>query len=43
MENFFSQFKKECFHLYSFRKAIEIKFAMLKYIQFYNHQRFQKN
>ncbi|MDA2190720.1 IS3 family transposase [Bacillus cereus] len=42
MENFFSHFKAECFHLYSFRKADEVKFAVRKYIHFYNHQRFQK-
>ncbi|MCU5657409.1 MULTISPECIES: IS3 family transposase [Bacillus] len=41
-ENFFSHFKAECFHLYSFRKANAIKLAMHKYINFYNHQRFQK-
>ncbi|WP_396022397.1 IS3 family transposase, partial [Bacillus cereus group sp. BfR-BA-01383] len=39
---FFSHFKAECFHLYSFRKADEVKFAVRKYIHFYNHQRFQK-
>ncbi|TBX82495.1 hypothetical protein E0M25_02740 [Bacillus mycoides] len=43
MENFFSPFKAECFHLYSFRKANKVKFAVLKYINFYNHQRFQRN
>ncbi|WP_338405848.1 IS3 family transposase [Bacillus pseudomycoides] len=42
IENFFSHFKSECFHLYSFRKADEVKLAVRKYIQFYNHQRFQK-
>ncbi|WP_144489459.1 IS3 family transposase [Bacillus thuringiensis] len=43
MENFFNYFKAEYFHLYSFRKVIEIKLAMRKYIHFYDHQRFQKN
>ncbi|WP_425265913.1 IS3 family transposase [Anoxybacillus pushchinoensis] len=43
MENFFSHFKEECFHLYSFRTAEEVKDAVHKYIRFYNHQRFQKN
>lgn len=42
MENFFSHFKAECFHLYSFRTAEEVKDAVHKYIRFYNHQRFQK-
>ncbi|WP_140164424.1 IS3 family transposase [Bacillus thuringiensis] len=42
MENFFSHFKAECFHLTSFRKANEVKLAVRKYIHFYNHQRFQK-
>ncbi|QWH64007.1 IS3 family transposase (plasmid) [Bacillus mycoides] len=42
MENFFSHFKAECFHLYSFRKANEVKLAVRKYMHFYNHQRFQK-
>ncbi|QWH64222.1 IS3 family transposase (plasmid) [Bacillus mycoides] len=42
MENFFSHFKSECFHLYSFRKANEVKLAVRKYMYFYNHQRFQK-
>ncbi|AIK36863.1 integrase core domain protein [Bacillus pseudomycoides] len=42
IENFFSHFKSECFHLYSFHKADEVKFAVRKYIHFYNHQRFQK-
>ncbi|WP_420359260.1 IS3 family transposase [Bacillus mycoides] len=42
IENLFSHFKSECFHLYSFRKADEVNIAMRKYIQFYNHQRFQK-
>ncbi|QPW48793.1 IS3 family transposase [Bacillus thuringiensis] len=28
MENFFSHFKAECFHLYSFRKVDEVKFAV---------------
>ncbi|MGG3898045.1 IS3 family transposase, partial [Aeribacillus composti] len=41
-ENFFSHFKAECFHLYSFHKAEEVKDAVHKYIRFYNHQRFQK-
>ncbi|MCG5024185.1 IS3 family transposase [Anoxybacillus flavithermus] len=39
MENFFSHFKAECFHLYSFRTAEEVKDAVH---QFYNHERFQK-
>ncbi|PET49682.1 hypothetical protein CN429_07105 [Bacillus cereus] len=42
MENFFSHFKTECFHLTSFRKANEVKLAVRKYIYFYNHQRFQR-
>ncbi|PEZ86227.1 hypothetical protein CN374_21985 [Bacillus cereus] len=42
VENFCSQFKAKCFHLYSFHKANEVKPAVLKYIQFYNHQRSQK-
>ncbi|WP_408007392.1 IS3 family transposase [Pseudalkalibacillus sp. A8] len=42
MENFFSHFKTECFHLYSFRTSEEVKFAVHQYIRFYNHQRFQK-
>ncbi|MBY6267224.1 IS3 family transposase, partial [Parageobacillus thermoglucosidasius] len=42
MEDFFSHFKAECFHLYSFRTAEEVKDAVHKYIRFYNHQRFQK-
>nr|WP_256703118.1 IS3 family transposase [Bacillus cereus] len=29
-------------HIYSFRKADKVKFAVCKYIHFYNHQRFQK-
>ncbi|HFF3743233.1 TPA: IS3 family transposase [Bacillus cereus] len=32
MENFFSHFKIECFHLISFRKVHEVKLAMRKYI-----------
>jgi putative transposase len=42
MENFFSHFKAECFNLYSFRTAEEVKNAVKKYIRFYNHQRFQE-
>ncbi|WP_263492206.1 IS3 family transposase [Bacillus sp. RAR_GA_16] len=42
MENFFSHFKAECFHLTSFRTSEEVKNAVHKYILFYNHQRFQK-
>ncbi|RAN74124.1 IS3 family transposase [Bacillus sp. SRB_331] len=42
MENFFNHFKSECFHLSSFRTSDEAKFAVHKYIRFYNHQRFQK-
>ncbi|PFX85637.1 hypothetical protein COL40_20650 [Bacillus toyonensis] len=42
IENFFSHFKSECFHLYSFRKADEVKVAVRKYMHFYNYQRFQK-
>ncbi|WP_407649688.1 IS3 family transposase [Thermaerobacillus caldiproteolyticus] len=42
MENFFSHFKTECFHLHSFRTAEEVKDAVHQYIRFYNHQRFQK-
>ncbi|PEL17704.1 IS3 family transposase, partial [Bacillus toyonensis] len=34
MENFFSHFKTECFHLTSFRKADEVKLAVRKYIYF---------
>ncbi|MFS0591807.1 IS3 family transposase [Cytobacillus horneckiae] len=39
-ENFFSHFKSECFNLYSFRSAAEVKIAVQQYIRFYNHQRF---
>ncbi|MED4718804.1 IS3 family transposase [Bacillus badius] len=42
MESFFSHFKSECFNLYFFRSAAEVKFAVQQYIRFYNHQRFQK-
>jgi transposase InsO family protein len=42
MENFFSHFKSECFYLYSFKTAEEVRDAVKKYIRFYNHQRFQK-
>lgn len=42
MENFFSHFKAECFHLCSFCTAEEVKLAVKRYIQFYNHQRFQE-
>ncbi|WP_244404781.1 IS3 family transposase [Saccharococcus caldoxylosilyticus] len=42
MENFFSHFKAECFNLYSFRTAEEVKDAVHKYIRFYNHQSFRK-
>ncbi|MDR4282630.1 IS3 family transposase, partial [Bacillus thuringiensis] len=42
MENFFSHFKAECFNLSSFRSVEEVKFAVHKYIHFYNHHRFQK-
>jgi hypothetical protein len=42
MENFFSHFKAEFFHLYSFRTAEEVKEAVRQYIHFYNHHRFQK-
>jgi putative transposase len=42
MENFFSHFKSECFHLYTFKTSEEVKFAVHQYIRFYNHQRFQK-
>ncbi|MGH0515855.1 IS3 family transposase [Bacillus cereus] len=42
IERFFSHLKSECFHLYSFRTADEVMFAVRKYIPFYNHQRFQK-
>ncbi len=42
IENFFSHFKSECFNLFSFRSAEEVKQAVQKYIRFYNHQRFQK-
>ncbi|PGU81174.1 hypothetical protein COD76_14665 [Bacillus cereus] len=30
MENFFSHFKTECFHLHSFSKANEVKLAVRK-------------
>lgn len=43
MENFFSHFKSECFHLHSFHTVDEVKTAVQQYIRFYNHQRFQKN
>ncbi|OEF95966.1 integrase, partial [Vulcanibacillus modesticaldus] len=42
MENFFSHFKAECFHLYSFRTTEEVKNAVKRYIRFYNHHRFQE-
>jgi transposase InsO family protein len=42
MENLFSHFKIECFYLYSFRTAEEVKDAVNRYIRFYSHQRFQK-
>ncbi len=42
IESFFSHFKSECFHLYSSHTADEVKFAVRKYIHFYNYQRFQK-
>lgn len=42
IESFFSHFKSEYFNLYSFRTAADVKFAVQKYIRFYNHQRFQK-
>ncbi|WP_026585320.1 IS3 family transposase [Bacillus sp. J33] len=42
MENFFSHFKTECFYLYSFKTAQEVKDALKKYMRFYNHGRFQK-
>nr|WP_242061807.1 IS3 family transposase [Cytobacillus firmus] len=42
MENFFSHFKTECFYLYSFKTAQEVKDALNQYMRFYNHQRFQK-
>ncbi|HDR4594927.1 TPA: IS3 family transposase [Bacillus cereus] len=42
IESFFSHFKSECFYLHSFHTADEVKFAVRKYIHFYNHQRFQK-
>ncbi len=42
MENFFSHFKSECFHLHSFHTIDEVKTAVQRYIRFYNHQRFQK-
>ncbi|GIM45650.1 transposase [Collibacillus ludicampi] len=35
MENFFSHFKSECFHLYSFRTVEEVKVAVQRYIRFY--------
>ncbi len=41
MENFFSHFKAECFHLYSFKSTDEVKHAVKRYIHFYNHRRFQ--
>jgi putative transposase len=42
MENFFSHFKADCFHLYSFRTVEEVKDAIHKYIRFDHHQRFHK-
>ena len=36
------KFKKKAVDLYSFHKAGEVRFALHKYILFYNHQRFQK-
>lgn len=42
IESFFSHFKSECFHLYSFRTVEEVKHAVKRYIYFYNHQRFQQ-
>ncbi|WP_416367286.1 IS3 family transposase [Paenibacillus sanfengchensis] len=41
MENFFSHFKTECFHLHSFHSAKQVKHAAQQYIRFYNHARFQ--
>ncbi|WP_407675604.1 IS3 family transposase [Peribacillus glennii] len=42
MENLFSHFKSECFHLYSHQTAEEVKDAVRRYIRFYNYQRFQE-
>ncbi|WP_412679318.1 IS3 family transposase [Brevibacillus centrosporus] len=42
MANFFSHFKSECFNRYTFRTSKEVKYAVKRYIQFYNLQRFQQ-
>ncbi|HDR7795101.1 TPA: IS3 family transposase [Bacillus luti] len=42
IEKFFSHFKSESFHLYSFSKADEVKIVVRKYMHFYNYQKFQK-
>lgn len=42
IENFFSHFKSECFNLSSFRCDTDVRFAIQQYIDFYNHERFQK-
>ncbi|WP_376701749.1 IS3 family transposase [Anoxybacteroides rupiense] len=40
MEHFFLHFKAECFRLYAFRTAEEVKDAVHQSICFYNPQRF---
>jgi transposase InsO family protein len=42
IESFFSHFKSECFYLYKFQTANEVKNAVHQYINFYNHERFQR-
>jgi len=42
IESFFSHLKSECFHLYKFQHAQEVKQAIRDYIHFYNQERFQR-
>src|SRR5699024_2136070 len=42
IESFFGHLKSECFHLYNFQKPEEVRHAITQYIDFYNHERFQK-
>jgi len=42
MENFFSHLKVECFYLETFKSSEAVKQSIKRYINFYNHQRFQK-
>ena len=41
-ESFFSHFKSECLYLETFRSKTDLENAIRRYINFYNHQRFQK-